>query len=154
AADRRADAGRHRVACAVRQVRAARRRRDGARAYRDIVRGGGVRKAYATALALLLAACGNAGNGRLQGWVEGDFVFVGPDDAGRVETLNVREGDQVVVGAPLFAIDADLQAADVHTASAQVAEARARLARLESAQQRKEEVAVLQAQERRADSAV
>jgi HlyD family secretion protein len=42
----------------------------------------------------------------------------------------------------------------VHTASAQVAEARAKLARLESAQQRKEEVAVLQAQERRAESAV
>jgi HlyD family secretion protein len=42
----------------------------------------------------------------------------------------------------------------VHTASAQVAEARARLARLESAQQRKEEVAVLQAQEKRAESAV
>jgi HlyD family secretion protein len=42
----------------------------------------------------------------------------------------------------------------VHTAAAQVAEARARLARLESAQQRKEEVAVLQAQEKRAESAV
>ena len=105
------------------------------------------------ALTLALAACGND-TGRLQGWVEGDFVFVGPDEAGRVETLGVREGDQVAAGAPLFAVDADLQMADVHTASAQVAEARARLARLESAQQRKEEVAVLQAQERRAESAV
>ena len=105
------------------------------------------------ALTLALAACGND-NGRLQGWVEADFVFVGPDEAGRVETLAVREGDQVAAGAPLFAVDADLQQADVHTAAAQVAEARARLARLESAQQRKEEVAVLQAQERRAESAV
>ena len=105
------------------------------------------------ALTLALAACGND-NGRLQGWVEADFVFVGPDEAGRVETLAVREGDQVAAGAPLFAVDADLQTADVHTAAAQVAEARARLARLESAQQRKEEVAVLQAQERRAESAV
>jgi HlyD family secretion protein len=104
--------------------------------------------------AFALAACGNAANGRLQGWVEADFVFVGPDEAGRVEALNVREGDQVSAGAPLFAVDADLQRADVHTASAQVAEAKARLARLESAQQRKEEVAVLQAQERRAESAV
>ena len=105
------------------------------------------------ALTLALAAC-SSDTGRLQGWVEGDFVFVGPDEAGRVETLGVREGDQVAAGAPLFAVDADLQMADVHTASAQVAEARARLARLESAQQRKEEVAVLQAQERRAESAV
>ena len=55
---------------------------------------------------------------------------------------------------PLFAIDAELHAADVHTAAAQVAEARARLARLESAQQRREEVAVLEAQEKRAESAV
>ena len=107
----------------------------------------------ALALTLALAACGND-NGRLQGWVEADFVFVGPDETGRVETLAVREGDQVAAGAPLFAVDADLQMADVHTAAAQVAEARARLARLESAQQRKEEVAVLQAQERRAESAV
>ena len=102
-------------------------------------------------LALVLAACGN-GDGRLQGWVEGDFVFVGPDEAGRVETLAVREGDQVAAGAPLFAVDADLQSADVNTTSAQVAEARARLARLEAAQQRKEEVAVLEAQEKRAEA--
>jgi HlyD family secretion protein len=105
------------------------------------------------ALTFALAACGN-GSGRLQGWVEGDFVFVGPDEAGRVETLAVREGDQVAAGAPLFAVDAELQTADVQTASAQVAEAKARLARLESAQQRREEIAVLQAQEARAESAV
>ena len=104
--------------------------------------------------ALALAACGNVGNGRMQGWIEADLVFVGPDEAGRIETLSVREGDQVAASAPLFAIDGELQRADVQTASAQVAEARARLARLESAQQRKEEVAVLQAQERRAESAV
>lgn len=103
------------------------------------------------ALAFTLAACGNQ-SGKLQGWVEGDFVFVGPDEAGRVETLAVREGDQVAAGAPLFSVDADLQQADQHSASAQVAEARARLMRLEAAQQRKEEIAVLQAQEQRAEA--
>lgn len=109
---------------------------------------------FAVMLAVALAACGNADTGRLQGWVEADYVFVGPDEAGRVETLNVREGEEVAAGAPLFAVDAEIHAAEVQTASAQVAEARARLARLESAQQRKEEVAVLQAQEKRAQSAV
>jgi HlyD family secretion protein len=102
------------------------------------------------AAAFALAACGDANTGRLQGWVEGDFVFVGPDDAGRVETLAVREGDQIAAGAPLFALDADLQQSDVNTTTAQVAEARARLARLEAAQQRREEIAVLEAQESRA----
>jgi HlyD family secretion protein len=106
----------------------------------------------ALALALALAACGNSGDGRLQGWVEADFVFVGPDEAGRVEALHVREGDTVAAGAPLFAVDADLQAADVHTTRAQVAEARARLDRLLAAQQRNEEIAVLEAQERRAEA--
>ena len=99
-----------------------------------------------------LAACGNPNNGRLQGWVEADFVFVAPDEAGRVETLHVREGDTVAVGTRLFALDADLQTADVNTATAQVAEARARLQRLEAAQQRKEEIAVMEAQEKRAEA--
>ena len=48
-----------------------------------------------------------------EGWVEAYFVFVGPDEAGRIETLNVREGDEVKEGAPLFALDADLQRAAV-----------------------------------------
>jgi HlyD family secretion protein len=106
----------------------------------------------AIAVTLALAACGNPHNGRMQGWIEGDFVFVGPDEMGRVETLNVREGDQVAAGAPLFSVDADLQQADVNTTSAQVAEARARLQRLEAAQQRKEEIMVLRAQENRAEA--
>lgn len=109
-------------------------------------------RAFVMSLALLLAACGNSGNGKLQGWVEGDFVFVGPDEAGRVETLAVREGDSVTAGAPLFAVDADLQTAEANTAAAQVAEAQARLKRLEASQQRKEEVAVLEAQEKRAEA--
>lgn len=103
-------------------------------------------------LSLVLAACVGGNDGRLQGWIEGDFVFVAPDEAGRVETLNVREGDAVTAGAPLFAVDAELQQSDVSTATAQAAEARMRLKRLEAAQQRTEEVAVLEAQERRAEA--
>ena len=79
-------------------------------------------RAVVLILAFALAACGNTNNGRLQGWVEADFVFVGPDEAGRVEALGVREGDKVAAGAPLFVVDAELQQADVQTASAQVAE--------------------------------
>ena len=30
-----------------------------------------------------------------QGWVEAELIFVGPDESGRIETLTVREGDQV-----------------------------------------------------------
>jgi HlyD family secretion protein len=82
------------------------------------------------------------------------MLFIGPDEGGRVESLSVREGDTLVKGAPVFTVDDRLQRADVQGAVAAVAEARARLSRLENAQQRKEEVAVLQAQERRAQSAL
>jgi len=109
-------------------------------------------RAIVLTLALALAACGNATNGRMQGWIEGDFVFVGPDEMGRVETLSVREGDQIIKGAPLFTVDSDLQQSDVNTTSAQVSEARERLRRLEAQQQRTEEIAVMEAQEKRAEA--
>jgi HlyD family secretion protein len=110
--------------------------------------------ALAAAMAVLLAACSRDTGTRFQGWVEADLVFVGPDETGRVETLAVREGDTVTAGAPLFALDADLQKADLQAATASVAEAKARLARLEAAQQRKEEVAVLEAQEHRVEASL
>lgn len=104
--------------------------------------------------ALALGGCSRPVEPRYQGWVEANLLFIGPDEPGRLQTLAVREGDSLAHGAPLFAVDADLQADDVQAATAAVAEARARLARLEHPQQRKEEVAVLQAQERRAQSAL
>jgi HlyD family secretion protein len=111
-----------------------------------------IARIFFLAAVLAIGACSKTDTGRMQGWVEADFVFVGPDEVGRVETLRVREGDTVAIGAPLFSVDADLQEADVNNARAQVAEARARLKRLEAAQQRKEEIAVLEAQEKRAEA--
>jgi HlyD family secretion protein len=72
----------------------------------------------AAAAAVLILACGLAGCNEqgpptFQGWVEAYLVFVGPDEAGRVEVLNVREGDKIEARAPLFAVDVDLQRADV-----------------------------------------
>jgi HlyD family secretion protein len=60
-----------------------------------------------------LAACNDHAPRAFQGWIEANLIFVGPDEAGRVEALNVREGDKVEAGAPLFAVDVDLQRADV-----------------------------------------
>jgi HlyD family secretion protein len=59
-----------------------------------------------------------------QGWVEAELVFVSADEAGRVETLSVREGDAVSPGAPLFSLDADLQRAAVAENEAAVINAR------------------------------
>jgi HlyD family secretion protein len=48
-----------------------------------------------------------------QGWIEANLIFVGPDEPGRVEALHVREGEKVQAHAALFAVDEDLQQADV-----------------------------------------
>jgi HlyD family secretion protein len=63
--------------------------------------------------ALALGGCDNANDHVLQGWVEAELIFVSPDEQGRVETLKVREGDQVKKGEVLFTVDDDLQKADV-----------------------------------------
>lgn len=62
---------------------------------------------------LLLAGCNDSREPTFQGWIEANLIFVGPDEAGRIETLSVREGDQVALQAPLFTLDADLQRADL-----------------------------------------
>ena len=71
------------------------------------------RIALALVAALVLAGCDNGKEPTFQGWIEAELIFVGPDESGRVETLAVREGDQVEQRAPLFTLDADLQLADV-----------------------------------------
>ena len=72
---------------------------------------------------LALAGCAKSDNPGYQGWVEADLIFVSPDEAGRVDTLSVREGDTVEMGAALFAVDPELQQADVDMATAAVTNA-------------------------------
>ena len=71
------------------------------------------RIALALLAVLILAGCDDGKDPMFQGWVEAELIFVGPDEAGSVETLSVREGDQVALKAPLFTVDPDLQLADV-----------------------------------------
>jgi HlyD family secretion protein len=80
----------------------------------------------------LLAACANEKNSGFQGWVEADLIFVGPDEAGRIEALNVREGDSVERNAELFTLDAELQRADLAQAEATLINARAAFQRAET----------------------
>lgn len=63
--------------------------------------------------ALVLSGCDKPKDYQLQGWVEAETVFVSPDEQGRVEVLNVRQGDKVEKGALLFGLDDDLQKADL-----------------------------------------
>src|SRR5437870_13563593 len=62
-----------------------------------------------TAVCLSLAlffvsSCSNTPQDRFQGYVEGVFVYVASPLAGQLESLQVRRGDQVKAGEPLFAL--------------------------------------------------
>ena len=59
-----------------------------------------------------------------QGWIEANLIFVAPDETGRVETLNVQEGDKIEAGAPLFTLDRDLFEADLNMNMATLANAK------------------------------
>jgi HlyD family secretion protein len=67
---------------------------------------------FCLAIAVALVGC-NDREVSYQGWIEANLIFVGPDDAGRVEMLAVLEGDHIDKGAPLFSVDSELQQADV-----------------------------------------
>jgi len=81
------------------------------------------RAGAALALAVLVAGCGQKRPSGYQGWVEADMIFVSPDESGRVTKLDVREGDAVEVGAPLYSVDDELQQADLNQNKATLANA-------------------------------
>jgi HlyD family secretion protein len=82
-----------------------------------------VLRIFALAGGLILAGC-NDKPPVYQGWVEANLIFVAPDEAGRIEVLNVREGDAVTAGSPVFSVDDELQRADVNLNAATLANAR------------------------------
>jgi HlyD family secretion protein len=84
------------------------------------------------ALAAVLAGCNETRNPGYQGWVEADMIFVSPDESGRVTRLDVREGDIVKAGAPLYAVDDDLQQADLNQNKATLANAQQTFDRAQS----------------------
>lgn len=75
------------------------------------------------ALAMALAGCNERRDAGYQGWIEADMIFVSPDETGRVTRLNVREGDEVKAGTPLYSVDDDLQQADLNQNNATLANA-------------------------------
>lgn len=84
------------------------------------------------ALMLVLAGCNQRRDPGYQGWVEADMIFVSPDESGRVTKLNIREGDEVKAGAPLYSVDDDLQQADLNQNNATLANAKQTFDRAQS----------------------
>ena len=74
-------------------------------------------------VALAVSGCNGHRDPGYQGWVEADMIFVSPDESGRVTKLNVREGDEVKTGEELYAVDDDLQQANLNQSNATLANA-------------------------------
>ena len=82
------------------------------------------------AILLLLSACGDADPGGYSGYVEGEYVRVASPFAGELTLLQVKRGDTVASGAPLFALEQDNEKAAREEAQARVRQAEAKLADL------------------------
>jgi HlyD family secretion protein len=76
-------------------------------------------------LVALAAAMGLGGGGPLevQGYVEGEYVYVGTPVAGRLETLDVARGARVAAGTPLFQLDRSSEQPASDDAAARLARA-------------------------------
>jgi HlyD family secretion protein len=105
------------------------------------------------ALALLLAACSKPPPDGYQGYLEADFAYVGAPVAGRLLELPVARGGVVAVGAPLFAIEAELEQHQLEEAQSRLAQAQAQRADLDKGR-RPEELRVIAERAREARSAL
>ena len=82
---------------------------------------------------------------RFQGYVEAEFIDVSAGVAGTLDVLKTERGEQVKAGAVLFELDETPQAAAVHEAKAQLAQANATLEDLKKGR-RPSEINAIEAQ--------
>jgi HlyD family secretion protein len=101
------------------------------------------------AIGTLAAGCGGEGRDTIQGYAEGEFVYVASPYAGILEELAVARGKQVAAGARLFVVEHGVEQAAVDAAAARIRNAQARLENLGEGR-RAAEIDVIRAQ---ADSA-
>jgi HlyD family secretion protein len=105
------------------------------------------------ALAVGIAGCAPGDPNRIQGYVEGEFVYVAAPSAGALRTLSVERGAQVKAGDALFALDPEPETSARDEAARRVTQARASLEDAKKGQ-RPTEIESLEAQLRQARAAL
>jgi HlyD family secretion protein len=105
------------------------------------------------AVLLALAGCGDEDKNRVQGYAEGEFVYVAAPSAGALKSLYVRRGDQVSPGDCLFALDPEPEKAARDEAGRKLEMARANLEDAKKGK-RPSEIDALTAQLRQARAAL
>lgn len=94
---------------------------------------------------LTFACAGSDSDDTYVGYVEAEYVYVAAPQAGWMEKLSVREGDEVTLGDVLFDLDKDQQRAALEEAESRAKQAAAQ-ARDIATGARSEEIAALEAQ--------
>lgn len=100
-------------------------------------------------LAWLLLRPG-ASEDRWLGYVEGETLYIGAPQAGRLASRPVERGARVAAGTPLFSLDTTIAQAETGRVEAEAAQARAQAQDLATARQRQAELDVARAAERSA----
>jgi HlyD family secretion protein len=95
-------------------------------------------------LAALLAACSAEPSRVVNGYAEGEYVYVSAPEGGWVTEVAVTRGMLVKTGDLLFALDAEAQTALREQAAAQLAQAQSQLANAQKGR-RPDEIAALEA---------
>ena len=118
-----------------------------------LMRATGLRGLGVALCALCLVACGGEDSSLVQGYIEGEFVYVACPFGGRLETLSVQRGQGVTKGEALFALDDTAERAARDQAQRRVDQAREEW---EDAKlgQRPTEIQAIQAQLERAKAAL
>jgi HlyD family secretion protein len=105
----------------------------------------------AAAAAMAFTACTHKEPAGWSGYVEGDYVYVSAPVGGTLQSLAVRRGQAVEVGAPLFQLESTSETAAREEAAARLAGAQAQAANATKGR-RPDEIAVTEAQLRQAQA--
>jgi len=96
--------------------------------------------------------CRRTAPNEVQGYVEGEFVYVASPQAGRLDELDVERGQQVKAGDPLFRLESEPEKAARDEAQQRLDQARASLEDLKKGK-RPSEIESIEAQLRQAQDA-
>ena len=96
------------------------------------------------ALAFLLGGCSRPAPPGWQGYLEGDFVYVGAPLAGQLQKLAVQKGARVTAGAQLFVLEQSAELSTLREAVERLRQSRSQLADLKKGQ-RPSEIAAIEA---------
>lgn len=83
-------------------------------------------KRFILPITLILAACSGEPETGFHGYAEGDYAALAPLGSGRIESVEVREGDMVGAGTLLFSLDTENEDTALAAAEARLTAAEAR----------------------------